>query len=102
MRDAWKSLQSAGAVVYGVNPSSQSSHQRFAKKHSFPFPLIVDQGARIARAYNSGFWLIVRRTVYIVAPDGLILFAERGKPAPQQLLASLQIPPQHPPAHHKQ
>lgn len=87
MRDAWKSLQSAGAVVYGVNPSSQSSHLRFAKKHSFPFPLIVDQGARIARAYRSGFWLIVRRTVYIVGPDGIILFARRGKPSPAELLA---------------
>ena len=87
--------------MYGVNPLSETSHQRFARKHSFPFPLIVDKGARIARAYRSALWLVVRRTVYIVGPDGVILFAERGKPSPQQLLAHLQISPQHPPAHQK-
>lgn len=99
LRDAWTSLQSAGAVVYGVNPSSETSHRRFAVKHSFPFALLVDQGARIARAYRSGLWLLVRRTVYIIGPDGTVVFAQRGKPSPQQLLAELQIPPQHPPAH---
>ncbi len=90
MRDAWKSLQSAGVVVYGVNPSSETSHQRFAKKHSFPFPLIVDKGARIARAYRSALWLLVRRTVYVIAPDGAILFAQRGKPSPGELLAKIK------------
>lgn len=89
MRDAWQSLKSAGAVVYGVNPSSETSHQRFAKKHSFLFPLIVDKGARIARAYRSGLWLLVRRTVYIIGPDGAIVFARRGKPSPSELLAHL-------------
>ena len=73
--------------MYGVNPSSETSHQRFAQKHSFPFPLIVDKGARIARAYRSGLWLLVRRTVYIVGPDGTIVFAQRGKPSPTELLA---------------
>ena len=89
MRDAWQSLSSANAVVYGVNPSSQSSHHRFATKHAFPFPLLVDEGSRIARAYRSGFWRIVRRTVYIIGPDGRILFAQRGKPSPAELLAHL-------------
>jgi peroxiredoxin len=76
--------------VYGVNPSSETSHLRFARKHSFPFPLIVDKGARIARAYRSSLWLLVRRTVYVIAPGGAVLFARRGKPSPAELLAQIK------------
>lgn len=101
LRDAWQPLQSAGAAVFALNPASESSHRRFAIKHSFPFPLIVDKGARIARAYRSGLWLLVRRTVYVIGPDGTVLFARRGKPSPQELLGLLQISPQHPPAQKK-
>lgn len=82
--------------MYGVNPSSQRSHRRFAQEQSLPFPLLVDQGARIARAYRCGFWRIVRRTVYVIGPQGRIVFARRGAPSPEQILAALQIPPQHP------
>ncbi len=96
MRDAWASFASAGAVVYGVNPSSESSHGRFAQKHTFPFALIVDQGARIARLYRSGLWLVVRPTVYVIGPDGVIVYARRGRPGPEELLAQLQIAPEHP------
>ena len=75
--------------MYGVNPSSETSHQRFAHKHFCPFPLIVDKGARIAHAYRSALWLLARRTVYVIGPDGTIVFAQRGKPLPDELLAEL-------------
>jgi peroxiredoxin len=31
---------------------------------------------------------IVRRTVYVISPDGKIAYAQRGKPAPAEILAA--------------
>ena len=53
-RDARDRLQSKGVVVLGVSPDSVSSHQKFKKKYTLPFPLIVDEDHRIAQAY--GVW----------------------------------------------
>ena len=53
-RDARDRLQSKGVTVLGVSPDSVSSHQKFKKKYSLPFPLIVDEDHRIAQAY--GVW----------------------------------------------
>ena len=89
LRDAWKAIEAAGAVVYGVNPGSAESHRRFVQKNNYPFPLLVDRGGRIARAYRCGFWLLVRRTVYIVDAEGRVGYAERGKPGPVALLSAM-------------
>jgi peroxiredoxin Q/BCP len=32
--------------------------------------------------------LIVKRTVYLVGPDGIIRFAQRGMPDPKEVLAA--------------
>ena len=53
-RDAMGRLRSNGVAVLGVSPDSVASHQKFKKKHSLPFPLIVDEDHRIAQAY--GVW----------------------------------------------
>ncbi len=53
-RDATDRLQSKGVTVLGVSPDGVASHQKFRKKYSLPFPLVVDQDHRIAEAY--GVW----------------------------------------------
>ncbi len=83
-------MEDAGAVVYGVNPAAAGSHSRFAQKLSLPFPLIVDRGGRIARLYRAGLWLLVRRTVYVISPQGAIAAAWRGAPPVEQILGSLR------------
>jgi peroxiredoxin Q/BCP len=86
-RDTWASVQSANAVVFGVNPAGGAKHDRFKKKYRLPFPLLVDEGQGIAKLYNAG-GLVPRRTVYLIGPDGKIRFAQRGKPEPSQVLAA--------------
>src|ERR1051325_4614728 len=44
LRDAWNGFEAAHTLVFGVNPAKAEKHQGFANKHSFPFPLIVDEG----------------------------------------------------------
>jgi thioredoxin-dependent peroxiredoxin len=75
-------------VVYGVNPFGQESHRRFAAKHGFPFPLISDEGGRLARLYHAG-GRIVRRTVYLIGPSRRILFARRGMPSSAEVVSHL-------------
>lgn len=87
IRDEWRSFQAGKIQVLGINGQGSASHEKFAHKYRFPFPLLVDQGWTTCRAYNTG-WGIVRRTVYIVDPSGNIGYAKRGKPAAAEIVAA--------------
>ncbi|MGA2596889.1 MAG: peroxiredoxin [Bryobacteraceae bacterium] len=86
-RDSWSQAEAANTVVFGVNPQSASSHGRFRDKFKLPFPLLVDDDQKVAALYNAS-GLFVKRTVYLIGPDGVIRFARRGKPAPEEVLAA--------------
>jgi peroxiredoxin Q/BCP len=86
-RDRWDQATMRNVVVYGVNPQSAGSHQDFRVKYKFPFPLLVDKGQQVGALYHTN-GLIVKRTVYLIGPDGTILYAKRGKPAPEEVLAA--------------
>jgi peroxiredoxin Q/BCP len=91
MRDNWNVARARDAVVFGVNPGSAESHRRFREKYSLPFDLLIDEGKHVASRYNAG-GLIVNRTVYAIGKDGRILFAQRGKPSPDEVLAAIPVP----------
>ncbi len=88
-RDDWADARKRGVEVFGVNPQSAQKHQKFRNKFSFPFPLLVDQGQKVAALYKAN-GLIVKRTVYLIGPDGQIRFARRGMPNPTEVLAAAQ------------
>ena len=79
-RDEHSALEAAGAVVLGVSPDDAKSHQKFATKFSLPFPLLVDEGHRVAEAY--GVWgekslygrtfLGITRATFLIDPEGLL------------------------------
>src|SRR4051812_15323956 len=84
-RDQWEGVQAANAVVFGINSQSAAKHQQFKQNRQFPFPLLVDPGQKAARLYKAN-GLIVKRTVYLIGKDGVIRFAQRGKPEPTEVL----------------
>jgi len=86
-RDDWSQAKSRGVAVFGVNPQNARHHANFRKKFQFPFPLLVDERQKVAEAYHAN-GLIVKRTVYLIGPDGKILFARRGMPGPAEVLAA--------------
>lgn len=86
-RDEWPAVEARNTVVFGVNPGSAESHSRFRGNRSFPFPLLVDAGQKVAKLYAAD-GLIVRRTVYLIGPDGAVRYAKRGKPEPSEVLAA--------------
>lgn len=86
-RDQWTAASTKNAVIFGVNPQSAAKHVKFRDHYKFPFPLLVDEKQRVAERYKcSG--LIVKRTVYLIGPDGTIRFARRGNPVPAEVLQS--------------
>jgi peroxiredoxin Q/BCP len=90
-RDNWDRAKSVNTVVYGVNPGGSASHEKFRDKYHLPFPLIVDTGQKIGELYHAN-GLIVKRTVYLIGPDGKIRYAKRGKPSVQEVLAAAAKP----------
>jgi peroxiredoxin Q/BCP len=78
-------------VAFGVSPQSASSHAGFSGKHKFPFPLLVDAAKNVADLYKCG-GLILRRTVYLIGPDGKIRFARRGMPSPDEVIQQAVLP----------
>jgi thioredoxin-dependent peroxiredoxin len=88
LRDEWLRLRDRGVYIVGVNPQDAASHGAFKKKFDFPFPILVDGGQRVARLYKAN-GLIVKRTVYVIGKDGRILFAKRGKPIVDEILAAI-------------
>jgi peroxiredoxin Q/BCP len=75
--------------VFGVNPQDARKHSNFRSKFQFPFPLLVDQGQKVAKAYHAN-GPIVKRTVYLIGRDGKLRFARRGMPAPGEVLAAAE------------
>ena len=60
--------------VLGISPQGQDSHQRFARQHDLPFPLLVDEDKQVIRAYgvDGPLGLGVRRVTYLIGPDRII------------------------------
>jgi peroxiredoxin Q/BCP len=86
-RDQWSKVRERGVEVFGVNPQSAAKHDKFRQKYHFPFPLLVDEGQKVAALYHAN-GLIVKRTVYMIGPDGKIRFGKRGMPDPVEVLAA--------------
>jgi peroxiredoxin Q/BCP len=89
-RDRWAEASKKNAVIFGVNPQNAGSHDRFRAKSELPFSLLVDRGQKIGELYHTR-GLIVKRTVYLIGPDGLIRFARRGTPDPDEVLAAASV-----------
>jgi thioredoxin-dependent peroxiredoxin len=53
-RDSYPIIEERNAVVLGVSPDGQASHQKFKTKFDLPFTLLVDQDHTIAEKY--GVW----------------------------------------------
>ena len=86
-RDHRTYLSEQNALIFGINPQSASSHAKFRDKFRLPFPLLVDKNQAVGKLYRTKS-LIVRRTVYLIGPDGIVRFAKRGAPNPSEVLAA--------------
>lgn len=52
-RDHHNEIRRQGAVVLGVSPDGQASHQKFAGKHDLPFTLLSDPDKKVMTEYGA-------------------------------------------------
>ncbi len=73
-RDSYADLQALGAEVWGVSGDDAASHGRFAARHQLPYPLLVDQGNRLRRAFGvpNVLGLLPGRVTYVIDGQGVI------------------------------
>ncbi len=72
-RDDLPDLTQVGAQVVGVSLDDLDSHKAFAEKHQLTFPLVVDAGGKIARAYGVDTSRgVAKRTTFVIDKDGKI------------------------------
>ncbi len=73
-RDSYADLQGLGAEVWGVSGDDAASHRRFANRHRLPFPLLVDAGNRVRRAFGvpSVLGLLPGRVTYVIDGHGVV------------------------------
>ena len=87
-RNAYPQIEERNAVVLGVSPDGQKSHQKFKSKFNLPFTLLVDEDHAIAEAY--GVW--GERSMYGKTYMGIIrshfVIDEAGRIADAQVKVS--------------
>ena len=52
IRDRIQEFDAHGAIVLGVSPDSVEKHKKFKQKYDLNFPLLSDEGHKIADAYD--------------------------------------------------
>lgn len=79
-RDEKKEFEKKNTVIFGVSADTASSHQKFSAKHGLTFPLLVDEGKEVIKAYGAWgpkkfmgkeFEGIIRST-FVIDKEGII------------------------------
>ncbi len=73
-RDSYADLQALGAEVWGVSGDDAASHQRFASRHQLPYPLLVDRGNALRKAFGvpAVLGLLPGRVTYVIDGQGTV------------------------------
>lgn len=76
-RDNYNELTLAGASLVGVSTDDADTQCRFADAVRAPFPMLSDEGGKIARAYDVRWPLlgIAQRVTYVLDPSRVVLRA---------------------------
>lgn len=77
--------------MIAINPGSLESHQEWAEKSEYRFPIVHDEGGKIAAAYGAlkpeGS---IQRTVYVIDRQGAVRYAHQGLPETAELLEQIE------------
>ncbi len=79
-RDIYSDYQAGNIVVLGISTDNAKSHTKFSAKYNLPFPLLCDEDATVATAYESyGLkkfmgkeFMGIHRSTFVIGTDGRI------------------------------
>lgn len=92
-------FQAAGAEILGVSRDSLASHEKFACKYHFPFPLLADTDEKLCQTFGvlkeknmyGKTSIGVERSTFIIDRQGKIAYVERKVKAAGQAAAMLDL-----------
>jgi peroxiredoxin Q/BCP len=78
-RDDFSKFEESGAVLLGISPQDVDSHEKWAANRGFHFPLLADTAKLVIELYGvkGGKLIAVKRSVFVVGPDGIVRFVDR-------------------------
>jgi peroxiredoxin Q/BCP len=77
--DELAQFETLDAVVLAISAQDVSSHEKFADKHGFRFPLLADVDKKVAGSYGVlGPLGFMRRSVFVVDAGGTVRYAHRA------------------------
>jgi len=72
-------FEGVGAQVLAISAQDIESHEAFATKYGFKFPLLADTDKSVATAYGTvGPLGFTRRSVFVVDGSGVVRYAHRA------------------------
>ena len=79
-RDLLPRFRASNALVYGVSPDTEATHQKFKGKYNLTFPLLSDATHIVSEAYGTwreksmygNKYMGMMRTTYVISPDGVV------------------------------
>jgi len=79
LQDEFAEFKDLNCAILASNFGSLASHESFAQKYGYQFPILVDAEKSMASEYSvlkedGG----MQRTVYIIDKNGIIAFGEQG------------------------
>ena len=90
-RDNIEVFGDLGVQVLALNPQKLASHEKFAGKHEFPFPLLSDRGGAVCKAYGALNLLgQAKRALVLVGRDGRVQYRKVDFPVFRRTAAELQ------------
>ena len=77
--DDLSAFNAVGAQVLAISAQDIESHESFAGRHGFKFPLLADTDKKVAEAWGTvGPLGFPRRSVFVVNGEGVITYAHRA------------------------
>lgn len=70
-------LVKTGATLWAISTDTLELHERMAKSYALSFPLLADEGGKVAAQYGvRGMLGSARRSVFIVDPEGVLRYVK--------------------------
>ena len=71
-------LLKTGAVLWAISTDTLELHERMAKSYALSFPLLADEGGKVAAQYGvRGLLGSAKRSVFIVDEQGVVRYAHQ-------------------------
>jgi peroxiredoxin Q/BCP len=73
-------LIATGATLWAISTDTLEKHERMAKSYALSFPLLVDEGAKVAQAYGVRSLLgSARRSLFLIDRAGIVRYRHEDR-----------------------